>query len=234
MIASTASVLSGRKPEEGRQVFERFTDSARSAIVCAQEESRALGHDRIDAEHLLLGLFCKDAGPAGAVLGSFGLTLADARSAVAAAVGASEHPPQQHIPFAPRAKRVLEKSLREAQLLSNTFAGPGHLLLGLLDEHEGVAADILTRFGVGPETSRRRILAAIAATREAAPPEPLRQPRAAIARANARAREIAVQLGQVRAAKDAAIDAGDFAAVTAAREREKALLAEHAQLITDL
>ncbi|WP_163553949.1 Clp protease N-terminal domain-containing protein [Candidatus Frankia alpina] len=217
-------------------MFERFTDSARRAIAHAQEESRALGHDRIGAEHLLLGLLHEDTGPAGAVLGSSGLTLADARSAVVAAGGASEHPPPEHIRFGARAKHVLERSVREAQLLSHTFAGSGHLLLGLLDENEGVTADILTRCGVGSEAGRRQILAAIAATQEAAPPEPLRQPGAdiAIARANARAREIAVQLGQVRAEKDAAIDGGDFAAVTAAREREKALLAQRAQLIIDL
>ncbi len=204
-------------------------------IVHAQEESGSLGHDRIGVEHLLLGLLHEDTGPAGAVLGAFGLTLPVGRSAVTAAVGASEHTSPRHIPFTPRAKRVLEKSLHAAQRLHHTFIGPGHLLLGLLGEDEGVAADLLTRHGVDPEEAGRRVLAAIAATREV----PLSQvmyspPRDPMTSANARARELAGQLGQAQAAKDAAIDAGDFTAATAMREREKALLAERARLITDL
>ncbi len=219
-------------------MFERFTDSARLVVVHAQEESRSLGHDRIGVEHLLLGLLHDDTGPADAVLGSYGLTLADGRSAVVAAVGASEHTTPRHIPFTPRAKKVLQKSLRAAQRLHHTFIGPGHLLLGLLDEDEGVAVDILARLGVDPEEAGRRVLAAIAATgatQEAPPSETTYSPpRAAITRANARTREIAGQLSQARAAKDAAIDAGDFTAATAMREREKALLAERAQIAADL
>jgi ATP-dependent Clp protease ATP-binding subunit ClpA len=112
--------------------------------------------------------------------------------------------------------------------------GSGHLLLGLLVENEGVAAETLTRPGIGPEEARRRVPAAIAAAPEAPPRETTSQPRSAIARANARAREIAAQLSQVRAAKDAAREAGDLVGATAMREREKALLAERAELATDL
>lgn len=216
-------------------MFERFTDDARRAIIHAQEESRSLGHDRIGAEHLLLGLLHEDTGPADAVLGSFGLTLAGVRSAVAAAVGASAHPPPRHLPFTPRARRVLETSLQEARQLHRTFIGPGELLLGLLDEDEGVAADILTRLGVAPAEGRRRVLAAVGATPDAPPSEATHSLSPdAVAGANARAREIAGQLGQVRAAKDAAIDAGDFLAVAAARQREIALLAERDRLADDL
>lgn len=88
-----------------------------------------------------------------------------------------------HIPFSQRAKRVLETSLREALLLHHAYVGSGHLLLGLLVENEGVAAEILTRLGIGPEEARRRVLAAIAAAPEAPPSEMTPMPRSAIARA---------------------------------------------------
>ncbi|MCM3922353.1 hypothetical protein ND748_11870 [Frankia sp. AiPs1] len=151
-------------------MFERFAAGARLAVVHAQEESRSLGHDRIGVEHLLLGLLHDDTGPADVVLRSFGLTLPAGRSAVAAAVGATEHTPPRHLPFTPPAKRVLEKSLHAAQRLHHTFLGPGHLLLGLLGGDEGVAADILARHGVDPEDAGRRVLAAIAGRGKLRPP----------------------------------------------------------------
>ncbi|WP_095212789.1 Clp protease N-terminal domain-containing protein [Frankia sp. AvcI1] len=216
-------------------MFERFSDGARRAVVHAQEESRSLGHDRIGVEHVLLGLLHEDSAPADAVLGAFGLTLAAGRSAVAAAVGASEHTSARQIPFTPRAKLVLEKSLQAAQRLQHTFIGPGHLLLGLLGEDQGVAADILARHGVDPEEAGHRVLAAIAARGEVPLSEVMYSPRRdAVTGANARARELAEQLGQAQAAKDAALDAGDFAAATAMRARERALIAERDRLITEL
>ncbi|MDT3440957.1 MULTISPECIES: Clp protease N-terminal domain-containing protein [unclassified Pseudofrankia] len=213
-------------------MFERFTDSARRAVVLAQEESKALGHDRIGTEHLLLGLVHEEAGPGGVALASFGLTLADARAAVEAVVGVTEPASMTHIPFTPRAKHVLETSLRESLLLSHTYVDSGHLLLGLLAERSGVAAEVLYRVGIDLEEARRRALDAIvAAPAEVAPAPATITPQSVLAEANMKARRIAAQLNQARAAKDAALDAGDFAGATAMREREKALLAERARLV---
>ncbi|MEX5635030.1 Clp protease N-terminal domain-containing protein [Parafrankia sp. FMc2] len=216
-------------------MFERFTDSARQTIFLAEEESRGLGHDRIDTEHLLLGLVREDTGPASLVLSSFGLTLADARSAVVAAVGASRPPSRERNPFTPRAQAVLRASLPESQALHHVYVGSGHLLLGLLVANDGRTAEFLTRLGISAEEARRRALAAIAAVPEAAPPGTTALPRSALdlALANARAGEIAAQLSRVKAEMDAAHVAGDGARVTAMHEREKALLAERAELMTE-
>ncbi|ONH31483.1 hypothetical protein BL253_08865 [Pseudofrankia asymbiotica] len=187
-------------------------------------------------EHLLLGLVHDEAGPGGVALASFGLTLPDARAAVQAIVGVTEPAPVAHIPFTPRAKHVLETSLRESLLLSHAHVDSGHLLLGLLAERSGVAAEVLYRVGIDLEEARRRALDAIAAApadaapADAAPaPTPI-APRSVVTQANARAHRIAVQLDQAKTAKDAALDAGDFATATAMREWEKSLLAERAQL----
>ncbi|OHV40712.1 Clp protease [Pseudofrankia sp. EUN1h] len=187
------------------------------------------------AEHLLLGLVHEETGPGGVTLASFGLTLADARSAVAAAVGTGAPKAPSHIPFTPRAKHVLETSLRESLQLRHAHVDSGHLLLGLLSEQEGVAADILDHVGIDRAEGRRRALAAIDAAGEIPPPpEAVPQSRSAIDGANMRARNLAAELSQARAAKDAALDAGDFATATAMRQREKVLIAERDRMATDL
>ena len=124
-------------------MFERFTERARQAVVLAQGEARSLGHGRIGTEHLLLGLLQEQGGLATRILTELGVTLEDARAEVERIVGRGEVAHSGQIPFTPRAKRVLELSLREALSLGHDYIGTEHVLLGLVREHEGVAAQIL-------------------------------------------------------------------------------------------
>ena len=216
-------------------MFARFTASGRRVVVLAQEESLALGHDRIGTEHLLLGLFHEESGAGSVALRSFGPTLADARAAVEAVVGPVEPMVRPHIPFTPRAKSVLELALRESIALEQSWVGSGHVLLGLIAEGEGRGVEVLGRLGISAAEARARALTAIAAAPEVSPAFAASLPnRRGVGRANARARRIAFELSDTRAAKDAAIDVGDLPGATAMRQREKELLAEYTQLVVDL
>ncbi len=124
-------------------MFERFTDRARRVVVLAQEEARGLNHNYIGTEHILLGLL-EPGGIAAQALSRFGMTAAGTRDEVDARVGRGSEPPKGKIPFTPRAKKVLELSLREALQLHHNYIGTEHILLGLVREGEGVAAQILT------------------------------------------------------------------------------------------
>jgi ATP-dependent Clp protease ATP-binding subunit ClpA len=124
-------------------MFERFTSRARHVVVLAQEEARRLNHNYIGTEHLLLGLFGEPEGAAGRVLTGFGMSLEAARGEVTAIVGAGIETTSGHIPFTPRAKKTLELSLREAVQLQHNYIGTEHILLGLLREGEGIAAQVL-------------------------------------------------------------------------------------------
>jgi ATP-dependent Clp protease ATP-binding subunit ClpC len=125
-------------------MFERFTSKARRSIVLAQEEARILDHNYIGTEHILLGLIHESQGIAPHVLSQFGLTLEDTRAKVVAIVGTGKHPQEgKHIPFTPRAKKVLELSLREALSMHHNYIGTEHILLGLLREENGVAAQVM-------------------------------------------------------------------------------------------
>ncbi|MGW5229932.1 Clp protease N-terminal domain-containing protein [Nocardia niigatensis] len=146
-------------------MFERFTDTARRAIVLAQEEARLLGHDWIGTEHLLLGIMSGGDPIAGRTLGDVGLDLSGLRERVDQAVGVQEnHAPAGHIPFTPRSKKVLEMSLREAMRLQHNYIGPEHLLLALAAEGSGVASQVLISEGADPDDLRGRIEARLAAT----------------------------------------------------------------------
>jgi ATP-dependent Clp protease ATP-binding subunit ClpC len=124
-------------------MFERFTNRARHVVVLAQDEARDMGHNYIGTEHLLLGLLGVPDGLAGRALAQLGLTLDGVREETAGRVGRGAAPVKGRIPFTPRAKKVLELSLREALQLHHNYIGTEHLLLGLLREGEGVAASIL-------------------------------------------------------------------------------------------
>ncbi len=124
-------------------MFERFTDRARRAVVLAQEEARQLSHNYIGTEHLLLGLLREDEGLAAKALGSLDLTLGTVQEEVSSRIGRGPAGPKGHIPFTPRAKKVLELSLREALRLGHNYIGTEHVLLGLIREGEGVAAQII-------------------------------------------------------------------------------------------
>jgi ATP-dependent Clp protease ATP-binding subunit ClpC len=138
-------------------MFERFTDRARRVVVQAQEESRRLNHNYIGTEHLLLGVLREDEGVA-AALAALEVGLDPARELVAEIVGRGRQAPSGHIPFTPRAKKVLELSLREALRLGHPYIGPEHILLGLLTEGQGVAVEVLRVLGAPPEQVRARVL----------------------------------------------------------------------------
>jgi ATP-dependent Clp protease ATP-binding subunit ClpC len=124
-------------------MFERFTNRARHVVVLAQEEARQLQHNYIGTEHILLGLLGEPDGVAGRALQGLGMTLPGARQEVTAVVGRGSTEPSGHIPFTPRAKKVLELSLREALQLQHNYIGTEHILLGLIRESDGVAARVL-------------------------------------------------------------------------------------------
>ncbi len=124
-------------------MFERFTDRARAIVVLAQEEARDLRHNYIGTEHLLLGLLRENEGLGGKSLTSVGLDLETARAEVERRIGEGLEDPHGHIPFTPRAKKVLELALRQALKLSHNYVGTEHVLLGLVAEGEGVAAQVL-------------------------------------------------------------------------------------------
>jgi ATP-dependent Clp protease ATP-binding subunit ClpC len=128
-------------------VFERFTDRARRAVVLAQEEARELGHNYIGTEHILLGLISEEDGVAARVLAEHSFLRDQVREQVREIVGqgAEGQAPMGHIPFTPRAKKVLELSLREALNLNHNYIGTEHILLGLIREGQGVAAQILAK-----------------------------------------------------------------------------------------
>jgi ATP-dependent Clp protease ATP-binding subunit ClpA len=124
-------------------MFERFTAYARHTVVLAQEEARRLNHNYIGTEHILLGLLGEPEGVAYRVLEAHGITLKGAREELTEIVGPGKQEPRGHIPFTPRAKKVLELSLREALQLHHNYIGTEHILLGLIREHDGVAAQIM-------------------------------------------------------------------------------------------
>jgi ATP-dependent Clp protease ATP-binding subunit ClpC len=139
-------------------MFERFTESARRVVVLAQEEGRMLDHNYIGTEHILLGLIREGDGVAARVIGSMGLTLEAAREQVEAMVGRGSAASSGHVPFTPRAKKVLELSLREALELNTTYIGTEHLLLGLMREGDGVGAQILERLADPLPTVREAVI----------------------------------------------------------------------------
>src|SRR5215217_84652 len=139
-------------------MFERFTEGARKVVVFGQEEARVLKHDYLGTEHLLLGLLRVEEGLASRVLGALGVASDDVRAQVARIVGVGDEAKSGEMPFTPRAKKVLDLSLREALSLGHNYIGTEHLLLGLARENEGVAARILLDFGVDAETVRNEVI----------------------------------------------------------------------------
>ena len=142
-------------------MFERFTDRARHAVVLAQDEARRLDHDHIGTEHVLLGLLGEPDSIAGRVLGQLGITLAAARADVEQLVGRGDGAPGGHIPFTPRAKKVLELSLREALAFGHNHIGTEHILLGIAREGDGVAMAVLEARGATGSNIRTLVQAAV-------------------------------------------------------------------------
>jgi ATP-dependent Clp protease ATP-binding subunit ClpC len=139
-------------------MFERFTDRARRVVVLAQEEARMLNHNYIGTEHILLGLIHEGEGVAAKALESMNISLQAVRDQVQEIIGKGQTAPAGHIPFTPRAKKVLELSLREALQLGHNYIGTEHILLGLIREGEGVAAQVLQKLGADLNRVRQQVI----------------------------------------------------------------------------
>jgi hypothetical protein len=225
-------------------MFERFTDQARRVIVLAQEEARMLNHDHLGTEHLLLGLIHEGQGVAAEALESLGISLEAARRQVGEIAGRGRRAPSGHIPFTTPAKAALERSLREALQLGHDYIGTEHVLLGLTREDDGMAAQVLTRLGADLDRVRQQVIRLVRdAPEQARPGAPAARRTAGgvQARLDAIERRLAAlerrvgagpdtagldqQIASVRAAKEAAIQAGDYERAASLRSREKDLVA---------
>jgi len=146
-------------------MFQRFTDRARRVVVLAQDEARTLNHTYIGTEHILLGLVREGGGVAAKALESLGISLEAVRQQVEEIIGRGEHELSGHIPFTPQAKNVLQLSLSEAVQLGHNYVGTEHILLGLLREGEGVAAQVLVRLGAELDRVRQQVIQILGAYR---------------------------------------------------------------------
>jgi ATP-dependent Clp protease ATP-binding subunit ClpA len=209
-------------------MFERFTDRARRVVVLAQEEARLLNHNYIGTEHILLGLIHEGEGVAAKALESLGISLEAVRAQVEEIIGQGQSAPTGHIPFTPRAKKVLELSLREALQLGHNYIGTEHILLGLIREGEGVAAQVLVKLGADLSRVRQQVIqvqsgyaggedvgARMRLVRMTVPDD---------------LREAEEQLAQVRRKKEAAIEAQEFEKAATLRDQEEQLLPRLAEL----
>ena len=138
-------------------MFERFTDRGRRVVVYAQEEARALEHNYIGTEHILLGLVREGQGVGAKALESLGIGLETVRQRVEETIGHGQHAKTGHIPFTPPAKKALEQALRESQQLGHHYIGTEHILLGLIREGDGVAAQVLTALGADLDHVREQV-----------------------------------------------------------------------------
>jgi ATP-dependent Clp protease ATP-binding subunit ClpC len=139
-------------------MFERFTDRARRVVVEAQAEARTLDHSYIGTEHILLGLIREGKGVGPKALESLGISLDTVRQQVQEIIGQGQHAPSGHIPFTPAAKKVLELALAESKALGHHYVGTEHILLGLIREGDGVAAQVLVRLGADLNQVRQQVI----------------------------------------------------------------------------
>jgi ATP-dependent Clp protease ATP-binding subunit ClpA len=189
-------------------VFERFTERARQVIVLAQDEARALKHNYIGTEHILLGLLREEEGLAARVLEAFGVTVEEVRAQVARVIGEGDESPTGQIAFTPRAKKVLELSLKEALTLGHNYIGTEHILLGVARENQGVAARILLDFDVDAEKIRNEIIRMLSGPKYRENPQ------------------LRAEIERVRAEKEEALEAKDFEKAASLRDLERGLIAE--------
>jgi ATP-dependent Clp protease ATP-binding subunit ClpA len=237
----------------GADMFERFTDRARRVMVLAQEEARMLNHNYIGTEHILLGLIHEGEGVAAKALESLGISLDAVRQQVEEIIGQGQQAPSGHIPFTPRAKKVLELAQREARALGHAYVGTEHILLGLIREGDGVAAQVLVNLGADLNRVRQQVIQLLRGDQgtDVAGAGSRRGKRArarllddALARIDALDRRLAAierwaglrpdlddlaqEIAQVRREKEAAVDRQDFEAAVALRDKETQLLAARA------
>jgi ATP-dependent Clp protease ATP-binding subunit ClpC len=150
------------REEAHSTMFERFTDRARRVVVLAQEEARTLNHNSIGTEHVLLGLIHEGEGVAARALHELGISLEAVRQQVEEIIGQGTIAPSGQIPFTPRAKKVLELGLRESLQLGHNYIGTEHILLGLIREGEGVAAQVLVKLGADLKQVRQQVIELLA------------------------------------------------------------------------
>jgi ATP-dependent Clp protease ATP-binding subunit ClpC len=235
-------------------MLERFTDRARRVVKLAEEEARRLNHDYIGTEHILLGLIREGDGVAAKALTSLGISLDAVRQQIEEIIGQGQQAPSEAIPFTPRAKKVLELSLRESLQLGHSYIGTEHILLGLIREGDGVAAQVLVKLGADLNRVRHQVIELISGEQ----PQPgHRPPRESVPVTEARARldtiegrldalevqlaaieqrvgtrpdttDLDEQIGRVRGERQAAADAQEYERAAALRDREKELLASKA------
>jgi hypothetical protein len=229
--AKVRRLIADEKASSG--TFGRFTGRGRTVIVLALEEARMLNHDTIGTEHILLGLIRERQGVAAQALESLGIGLEAVRRQVVAVIGQGEQAPSGHIPFTPRAKKVLELSLREALQLGHDHIGPEHILLGLIREGGGVAAQVLVKLGADLNQVRQQVIQLLAG----APPAGVIgtgevefrlsavEQRAGIAPATA---ELDWEIQQARIDRNTAVAAEDYERAASLRDRERELLADKA------
>ena len=234
-------------------MFERFTDRARRVVVLAQEEARMLNHNYIGTEHILLGLIHEGEGVAAKALESLGISLEAVRQQVEEIIGQGQQAPSGHIPFTPRAKKVLELSLREALQLGHNYIGTEHVLLGLIREGEGVAAQVLVKLGADLNRVRQQVIQLLhgyrgeePVTAHTGPPGPgerrlLSRLEADVNMIGSRLSAIEQRVGtgpdtggldqqieRVRGERETAVGAQEYEQAASLRDREKELLAEKA------
>jgi ATP-dependent Clp protease ATP-binding subunit ClpA len=233
-------------------MFERFTDRARRVVVLAQEEARMLEHGYIGTEHLLLGLIHEGDGVAAKALEALEIDLDGVRQQVEALIGRGQHAPSGHIPFTPRAKRVLELSQRESDQMGHHYIGTEHILLGLVREGDGVAAQVLVKLGADLNRVRQQVIQVLhgrivegagqGSGWRRAPGGRARVTEDVLARIEVTDRRLAaierwvgmapnmhdleMEIAQLRRDKESAIDSQDFETAAALRDREKRLLHE--------
>jgi ATP-dependent Clp protease ATP-binding subunit ClpC len=234
-------------------MFERFTDRARRVVVLAQEEARMLNHDYIGSEHILIALIRESGGVAAQALESLGITEEAARQQVEEITGRGQQdPPRGHIPFTPRAKKILQLSMREAIALGHAYIGTEHILLGLLREDDGAAIRVLNGLDADPNRVRQQVIQRVHARRVQEEPgtgrptgrgkrKVLSELRGHLASLDWRLSVLEQRVGtapdlaqldqeitQVRSDKESAIDAQDFEHAAVLRDREQQLLRDKA------
>ena len=229
-------------------MFERFTDRARRVVALAQEEARMLDHNYIGTEHILLGLIHEGNGVAARALESLGISLDAVRQQVEEIIGRGQQvpSPSEGIPFTPRAKKVLELSLREALQLGDNYIGTEHILLGLIREGNGVAAQVLVRLGAELNRVRQQVIQLVGQQ----PQSGRRPPREGAPVTEVQARldvvegrlavveqrvgigpdtsDLDEQIDRIRRERHAAADAQDYEQAVSLRDRERELLASKA------
>ena len=240
-------------------MFERFTDRARRVMVLAQEDARMLNHDYIGTEHILLGLIQEGDGVAAHALESLGITQEEVRQQVEGIIGRGQKAPRGgHIPFTPQAKKALQLSLREAMHLGHSYIGSEHILLGVIREGEGPAAQVLVRLGADRNRVRQQVIQLLRGYQGGSEPgtapaaghtgKASRSQRKLLSQLLTRfdsvesrlsalerrvgtgpdVRDLDQEIAQVRGDKESAIDAQDFEHAAALRDKERQLLHDKA------